>query len=49
MNKSAFLGTNFVVPIVGSELVLGVWQQIVLIDFDECPCQRRILVKIIKN
>lgn len=47
--KSAILGTDFLVPIADGELVLGTWQQIVLIDFDERPRQRRILVKVIKG
>jgi secondary thiamine-phosphate synthase enzyme len=47
--KSAILGTDFFVPVSGGELVLGTWQQIVLIDFDERPRQRRILVKIIES
>jgi secondary thiamine-phosphate synthase enzyme len=47
--KSAILGVDLFVPIVGGELVLGTWQQIVLIDFDEYPRQRRVLVKVIKS
>lgn len=47
--KSAILGTDFLVPVADGELVLGTWQQIILIDFDERPRERRILVKIIKS
>ena len=46
--KSAILGTDFLVPISGGRLVLGTWQQIVLIDFDERPRERRIFVKILE-
>ncbi len=47
--KSALLGTDFTAPIKGGEIILGTWQQIVLIDFDERPRTRRILVKMIKS
>lgn len=43
--KSAILGTDFMVPIEDGRLVLGTWQQIVLIDFDERPRKRDIVVK----
>ena len=37
------------VPIENGKLQLGAWQQIVLIDFDEKPRSREIIVKIIKE
>ncbi len=43
--KSALVGTSLVVPVEKGSLVLGVWQQIVLIDFDEKPRTREIIVK----
>ena len=47
--KSALVGTDLVVPIENGKLQLGTWQQIVLIDFDEKPRSREIIVKIIKE
>jgi len=47
--KSAILGTDLSIPIENGELVLGTWQQIVLIDFDERPRSRDITVKITKS
>lgn len=47
--KSALIGTDLNVPVEEGKLVLGTWQQIVLLDFDEKPRQREILVKIISN
>jgi secondary thiamine-phosphate synthase enzyme len=47
--KSAILGVDQLVPISKGKLVLGTWQQLVLIDFDERPRQRKILIRIIKN
>ena len=45
--RSALVGTSFCVPFKNSELMLGTWQQIVLIDFDERPRSRRIAIQFI--
>jgi len=47
--KSAMLKTSLTIPVEQGKLYLGTWQQIVLIDFDEKPREREILVKIIKD
>ena len=47
--RSAMLGADLVVPIEDGELVLGTWQQIVLIDFDERPRTREVVVKVVKT
>jgi secondary thiamine-phosphate synthase enzyme len=47
--KSAIVGPDFAVPVEGGELVLGTWQQIVLIDFDERPRAREIVVKVVAS
>lgn len=45
--KSALVGTDLVVPVQGGKLQLGTWQQIVLIDFDEKPRTREVVVKVL--
>ena len=45
--RSALLGTSFTVPFVNADLILGTWQQIVLIDFDANPRAREIIVQIV--
>ncbi len=40
--RAAFLKPSLGVPIEDSRLQLGAWQQIVLLDFDNRPRQRRI-------
>jgi len=47
--RSAIVGTDFLVPIEEGELVLGTWQQIVLIDFDEMPRTREVVVKAFES
>ncbi|UCD85662.1 MAG: YjbQ family protein [Deltaproteobacteria bacterium] len=45
--RSAMVGTSFTVPFSKSELIMGTWQQIVLIDFDNRPRKREIILQII--
>jgi len=45
--RSAIIGTSFNVPFIKGELLLGTWQQIVLIDFDNRKRTRRIAVQVI--
>jgi secondary thiamine-phosphate synthase enzyme len=40
--RAAFLKPALSVPIAAGRLLLGTWQQIVLLDFDNRPRQRRI-------
>ena len=47
--KSALIGADLVIPIEQGKLALGTWQQIVLIDFDERPRQRDVIVKLMKG
>ena len=47
--RSALLKPFLAVPIENGELILGTWQQIVFLDFDNRPREREILVKIIKG
>jgi secondary thiamine-phosphate synthase enzyme len=44
--RSALLGGSFTVPVVDGRLVLGTWQQVVLLDFDNHGRQRRIVVQV---
>jgi secondary thiamine-phosphate synthase enzyme len=45
--RSSLLGCSLTVPIADGELTLGTWQQIVLIDFDNRPRQRKIVVQVL--
>lgn len=40
--RAAFLKPSLSIPIADGRLLLGTWQQIVLLDFDNRPRQRRI-------
>jgi len=45
--RSSLIKPFLVVPVENGELVLGQWQQIVFIDFDNRPREREILIKIL--
>ncbi|MCD6165898.1 YjbQ family protein [candidate division KSB1 bacterium] len=44
--RAALLGASLIVPIQNRQLVLGTWQQIVVVDFDNRPRSRRIVAQI---
>ena len=44
--RAAMLGNGITVPYVNGEMELGTWQQIVLIDFDNKPRTRSIIVQV---
>ena len=47
--RSALIKPFLTVPVEDGKLVLGQWQQIVLIDFDNRPREREIIIKIIEQ
>lgn len=44
--RSSFMKTSQTFQIENSSMLLGVWQQIILLDFDNKPRQRDISVKV---
>jgi secondary thiamine-phosphate synthase enzyme len=45
--RASLLGPSLTVPIREGRLVLGTWQQITLVDFDNRSRQRHVLVTIV--
>ncbi len=45
--RAAIVGASVAVPVLDGALALGVWQQIVLIDFDTRPRERSVLVSVV--
>ena len=45
--RASLLGPSLVVPFAEKKLTLGTWQQIVLVDFDNRPRSRQIVVQLI--
>ena len=44
--RASLLGASLVVPFSDKRLTLGTWQQIVLVDFDNRPRSRQIIVQV---
>lgn len=45
--RAAILGPSLSIPIVNGSLTLGTWQQVVLLDFDNRPRQRKIVEQFV--
>lgn len=45
--RAALIGPSLTIPFADGELLLGTWQQIVLIDHDNRPRERTIIVQVI--
>ncbi len=45
--RATLLGPSLSIPLVDGRLTLGTWQQIILVDFDVRPRQRRVVVQIL--
>lgn len=44
--RASLLGASMVIPFSNKRLTLGTWQQIVLVDFDNRPRSRQIVLQI---
>lgn len=47
--RASLQGASFTVPFINGRLLLGTWQQIILIDFDNRPRNREIIVQLNGN
>jgi secondary thiamine-phosphate synthase enzyme len=45
--RASIVGPTEVVPVAGGRLALGTWQQLVLIDFDDRPRERTVVVQVV--
>ncbi|MCE5264574.1 MAG: secondary thiamine-phosphate synthase enzyme YjbQ [Deltaproteobacteria bacterium] len=44
--RASFLGPSLTVPLISGRLALGTWQQIVLVDFNNEPRERKVLITV---
>ncbi len=47
--KASIVGPSLLVPFKDGELLLGTWQQIVVINFDTRPRRRRVILQILRG
>jgi len=45
--RAAIVGPSESLPVSGGRLVTGTWQQLVLVDFDDRPRERKVMVQIV--
>ena len=45
--RASLIGPSETVPLAGGRLVLGTWQQVVLLDFDTRPRRREVHVQVL--
>jgi secondary thiamine-phosphate synthase enzyme len=45
--RASLIGASEQVPVTGGRLTLGTWQQLVLIDFDDRPRDRTVVVQVV--
>jgi secondary thiamine-phosphate synthase enzyme len=45
--RATVIGPSETVPVIGGRLALGTWQQLVLIDFDDRPRERTVVVQVV--
>ncbi len=44
--RASLIGPSLTIPVIGAEPVLGTWQQIVFLEFDNKPHDRKLVVQI---
>lgn len=45
--RASIVGPSEVVPVVDGRMALGTWQQLVLIDFDDRPRERTVVIQVL--
>ncbi|MFA5317287.1 MAG: YjbQ family protein, partial [Dehalococcoidales bacterium] len=44
--RASLLGPSLIVPFQAKRLLLGTWQQIIVVDFDNRPRRREIILQL---
>ena len=44
--RASMIGPSLTIPVIEGELILGTWQQIIFLEFDNKPHNRRIVVQV---
>ena len=45
--RASLLGASLTIPVANGKMTLGTWQQIVLVDFDNRPRSREIILQLV--
>jgi secondary thiamine-phosphate synthase enzyme len=44
--RASLLGPSLTIPVQGGQMLLGTWQQILFVDFDNKPRRRELIVQL---
>jgi len=47
--RAALVKPDLLIPVKNAQLLLGTWQQVILLDFDNRPRHRKLIVQIMGN
>jgi secondary thiamine-phosphate synthase enzyme len=45
--RASLVGPSMTLPVVNGQLVLGTWQQVIFLDFDNRPRQRTVVIQCV--
>jgi secondary thiamine-phosphate synthase enzyme len=45
--KASFIGPSITCPVKNNQIILGTWQQVILIDSDNKPRTRQVFITVI--
>ena len=45
--RASLVGPSEIVPVLGGRLATGTWQQVVLVDFDDRPRERTVVIQVL--
>ena len=45
--RASLIGPSATIPVQGGRLALGTWQQVVLLDFDDRPRERTVVIQVV--
>ena len=44
--KASLIGPSIIIPFIEGQLMLGIWQQIILVEMDTRPRSRKIILQV---
>ncbi|MBD3252216.1 YjbQ family protein [Candidatus Pacearchaeota archaeon] len=47
--RASLLGPDITIPFDNNKLILGTWQQIILVDFDTQPRTREVVISVVER
>ena len=45
--RAGIIGPSVTIPVTAAEMMLGVWQRVICVDFDDRPRSRRLVISVV--